>query len=1063
MSSPFPPPPPIPTADGPVNLILPPTEDRPHRYFVLPNGMEVVVVSDVKADKSAASMDVGVGHLSDPDDLPGCAHFCEHLLFMGTKTYPKENEYSSFLSAHNGHSNAYTAMTSTVYHFDVAADALEGALDRFSGFFTEPLFNEDCTEREIKAVDSEHKKNIQNDMWRFFQLEKFVFREDHPYHKFGTGNYETLWSKPKEAGRDPRQELIDWWAHHYCARRMKLAVIGKEDLDTLERWVRERFEKVPVKTEGREAVGSDGVRLAIVDSPIGPKQMKTITFTKPVRDARGLEITFPFPDVDHLYGVKPGQYISHFLGHEGRGSLQSYLKGKGWINVVRAGMMHGAAGFDFVKVTVDLTPLGLEHYQDVAIAIFKYIALLRSEPPSSSAFNEIKRIAEISFKFADKGKNQHYATSLSNLLQEPVPRDQIVSARSLLGEFDAEVLSQALQLLDPRRAVIGVTAKELPKEVEGSFDQKEPIYGTEYKQIPFSEELLKEALSGKPIPELHLPGENKFIPERLDVNQFDVTEPALRPELLRDTPLSRVWYKQDDRFWLPKATFQMALHSPLMNASPRHAVLGRLFCELFSDSITEDVYDADLAELSFSLQYTPEAISVGAAGFSDKLAVLVETMLTKLVAFEVDAARFGDIVEDVRQHWKNFKLGDPIHQAVHWDGYAVSQVAWTQDEKLAELEFIKPADVQAFGKEVLQRLWIETLIHGNTSSQGANEVQDMVERVLKPRPLAEAEKNTIRTLLLPSGTEHIWPMPVPNVAEVNSALIYHLYMGSPDDVILRAKLQLFDQIAHEPAFNTLRTKEQLGYIVGSSSSSRTGTIGLRVYVQSEKEPVYVETRVESFLDGMREYVEEMSDEDFENHKMSLIAKKEEKPKNLYEETGRFWSSISSRYYEFGKRETDISNLRKLTKSDILNLVNTSIHTSSSSRTKISVHMKSQYQGIKFDVSAAQPLIEAFTTHKVPIDNDALQALMSSQPDLDRVKEFARAAVNAVQGLAQDAKTNLENIVDGLKGVQGGGDQGVKVNVRESNVWIQDINAFKAGLVPSKAAQPLEPLKLAAKL
>ena len=53
-----------------------------------------------------------------------------------------ENAYQQYLSSHNGHSNAYTAMTSTVYYFDVASDALEGALDRFSGFFKEPLFNE---------------------------------------------------------------------------------------------------------------------------------------------------------------------------------------------------------------------------------------------------------------------------------------------------------------------------------------------------------------------------------------------------------------------------------------------------------------------------------------------------------------------------------------------------------------------------------------------------------------------------------------------------------------------------------------------------------------------------------------------------------------------------------------------------------------------------------------------------------------------------------------------------------------------------------------------------------
>jgi secreted Zn-dependent insulinase-like peptidase len=83
--------------------------------------------------------------------------FSEHLLFMGTKTYPSENEYSQYLSAHNGHSNAWTAMTSTVYFFDVSADALEGALDRFSGFFYEPLFNEVSRSVTIYTGASSHQ------------------------------------------------------------------------------------------------------------------------------------------------------------------------------------------------------------------------------------------------------------------------------------------------------------------------------------------------------------------------------------------------------------------------------------------------------------------------------------------------------------------------------------------------------------------------------------------------------------------------------------------------------------------------------------------------------------------------------------------------------------------------------------------------------------------------------------------------------------------------------------------------------------------------------------------
>jgi insulysin len=43
---------------------------------------------------------------------------------------------------------------------------------------------------------------------------------------------------------------MEWWEREYCARRMKLVVLGKESLDTLEGWVRKRFEAVPVRTEG---------------------------------------------------------------------------------------------------------------------------------------------------------------------------------------------------------------------------------------------------------------------------------------------------------------------------------------------------------------------------------------------------------------------------------------------------------------------------------------------------------------------------------------------------------------------------------------------------------------------------------------------------------------------------------------------------------------------------------------------------------------------------------------------------------------------------------------------
>lgn len=40
----------------------------------------------------------------------------------------------------------------------------------------------------------------------------------------------------------------------------------------------------------------------------------------------------------------------------------SYLKRHGWVNSLRAGFQSGSVGFDFFKVTVDLTAEGLGAY-----------------------------------------------------------------------------------------------------------------------------------------------------------------------------------------------------------------------------------------------------------------------------------------------------------------------------------------------------------------------------------------------------------------------------------------------------------------------------------------------------------------------------------------------------------------------------------------------------------------------------------------------------------------------------------------------------------------------------
>lgn len=187
---------------------------RTYGYFKLGNGLRVLVISDNETQLSAAAMDVAVGSFSDPPSYTGLAHFCEHMLFYGSQKYPQENAYSDFLSSHGGYDNAYTSFENTNYFFRVSSDYLPEALDRFAQFFISPILVQDGVSREVNAVDAEHRKNLQNDGWRLWQLLKQVSNPYHPMHKFNTGNLETL-DKPGVLN-----ELKNFYYTHYSANQV---------------------------------------------------------------------------------------------------------------------------------------------------------------------------------------------------------------------------------------------------------------------------------------------------------------------------------------------------------------------------------------------------------------------------------------------------------------------------------------------------------------------------------------------------------------------------------------------------------------------------------------------------------------------------------------------------------------------------------------------------------------------------------------------------------------------------------------------------------------------------
>ena len=116
----------------------------------------------------------------------------------------------------------------------------------------------------------------------------------------------------------------------------------------------------------------------------------------------------------------------------------------------------------------------------------------------------------------------------------------------------------------------------------------------------------------------------------------------------------------------------------------------------------------------------------------------------------------------------------------------------------------------------------------------------------------------------------------------------------------RVTSALLTQILREPAFNVLRTREQLGYIVACTNFPLVGLSeqGLRIVVQSEKRPGYLEERVEAFLDEMKGKLETMSDVEFASHRSSVEKKWLEADKNLAEEVARYSTEVESGHWDF---------------------------------------------------------------------------------------------------------------------------------------------------------------------
>ncbi|MBL4827554.1 MAG: insulinase family protein [Spongiibacteraceae bacterium] len=692
-----------------IDIIKSDNDHRDYKLVVLSNRLRVLLISDSSTDKAAASLDVYVGSRQDPQTRQGLAHFLEHMLFLGTSKYPQAGEYQAFINKHNGSHNAYTSFEHTNYFFDLDPVYLDEALDRFSQFFISPLLTEAYVEREKNAVHSEYRAKIKSEQRKGLDVFKSIINPKHPFAKFSVGNLETLANvKGTPVLRD---QLLAFYNTHYSANVMTLVVMGRESIEDLEVIVSEKFSAIP----------NTDKRIDAIEEPLfSDGSLPLYVTVKAEKDQRVLSIMFPTEEEMPYFQQKPMYYLGNIIGHEGQGSLLSYLKKRGWAESLSAGPGLSYKGGGSFSIAIALTEKGLIKSDQVIRAVFQAINRVEDSVAASWLFNEQAMLAQQQFRYLERSSPSSYVSGVATNLHY-YPAAQVLSGAYLMSDFDSPLITHFLSYLNPDNAVVTLNAPDV------AVDTVSPFYATQYQSKGVSKKTLNEWNDVGLNPLITLPKPNEFIVDNVELKNSEETE--LLPLLITNDAGLRVWFKHDDDFQIPKGSVFVNLRSSLANDSVEHSVLLSLFASMLSDELNEFSYPAILAGLNYSVGKNQRGLSVKISGFNDKQTLLLDKILAALTSFSFDSQRFDNIKQEHIRQLANAKKQQPYRLLMSQLNEILYRNKWSNPQLLSAYKKTSVQDLQAYAKLLLSDMTIDVLVHGNYLEVEAKQLEiNLVKR-----------------------------------------------------------------------------------------------------------------------------------------------------------------------------------------------------------------------------------------------------------------------------------------------------------------------------------------------
>ncbi|MBU2871255.1 insulinase family protein [Colwellia sp. E2M01] len=881
-----------------------PNDPKQYQAITLNNGLRVLLIHNIETTKSAAALAVNAGHFNDPKDRQGLAHFLEHMLFLGTKNFPDGSEYQKFINQHGGNHNAWTGTEHTCFFFDIASSHFSAALERFSEFFIAPLLSDDFVVKERENIDAEFTLKLKDDIRRLYDVHKDTINPKHPFSQFSVGNLDTLADR---AGVNISTEIKAFFKRYYCAQYMTLALEGPQSLLELKSLAEQGFSNVRSTKKALPTI-KPALYLA--------KNQKIKIDICPVKNDHQLILSFAMESIDRYYQDKPESILAYLLGHEGEGSILSLLKKHQWALGLTAGSGINGSNFKDFNISIALTELGEAHLDDIIDIVFAYIALLKNNKIAEYYYQEKQNICNLAFLYHEKMRPLDSVSQLVINMQY-YPQEDYIYGDYVMQGMSHNNISRLLDYLHADNMRIMHVSQN------NHFSQNSFWYQVPYHVTRISPKKLAKwrttdwhaANSNNELAHtkgLYLPEPNPYIIESPVLysnaeKTSSVKKTPLVPKKIVDKNGLIAWYKKDQTFNVPKGYLYIGIDSPYVVASVANTAMTRLFVDLYTDTVIEENYGAELAGIHYHLYSHQGGVTLQLSGYSENQHILLTKLLNRLQSHQVTEKHFNLFKKQLVKHWLNSDKSKSISQLFSTLSSVMQPNNPTSKALAAALDKVSFSEYQVFSQQLFLQVTLEVLIHGNWLTEHAMQLCNTIEQAFQGKV---NEKYAIQCPVTNIAKKETLLLPI-SLPEHDHACVIYVSLEHKDDRSI-ALAMVTSHILSPLFFQKMRTEKQYGYLVGVGYVPINNYPGIALYIQSPHCDAYqLATAMDSFINEVLLELDNISTEQWQHLQQGLASQLQEVDNNLRIRSQRFWGAICNKDITFKKKENLLQTLLTL--------------------------------------------------------------------------------------------------------------------------------------------------------